>query len=96
STYRRPNPSRYLASFAPFFLEYQETEYIQELIQHQMNSFFERYILTYDTVLEVPIHFVGSIAWHFKPFVEKALQKHNLKIGTFLLDPMEGLIKFHN
>lgn len=96
STYRRPNPSRYLASFAPFLLGHQENSYVRQLIENQMAIFLERYVIAYEHVFEIPIHFVGSIAWHFKSFVEVALQKYNLKTGIFLSDPMEGLIKFHS
>ncbi len=95
ATYRRPAPSRFLASFAPFLQMHSDEPYLQKLIDDQFCTFLEKYVLGYADAQKIPIHFVGSIAWHFKPFVEAALQKYNLTTGTFLSDPMEGLIKFH-
>lgn len=95
STYRRPAPSRYLASFAPFLLEHIKENYVLQLLEKQISTFLKRYVLAYEGCHQVPIHFTGSIAWHFKPFVEKALQQLDLQKGTFLPEPMPGLVKYH-
>ncbi len=95
STYRRPAPSRYLASFAPFLLENIKEDYVLQLVENQISIFLKRYILVYEGAREIPVHFTGSIAWHFKPFVEKALQQLDLQRGTFLPEPMPGLVNYH-
>lgn len=95
STYRRPAPSRYLASFAPFLLENIEEDYIHNLVKKQFVAFLKKYILTYDHVREIPVHFTGSIAWYFRSYVELALDQFHLQKGIFLPEPMEGLVQFH-
>ncbi len=95
ATYRQPAPSRYLAKFAAFMLKNQQDTLIHQIIQQQFELFIRRYILPYPQSGSLPIHFIGSIAWHFRPFIETILKKTGLRAGNFLNEPMEGLLNYH-
>lgn len=95
ATYRQPAPSRYLAKFATFMLQNQADTLIRQIIQQQFELFIRKYILAYPQAKNLPIHFIGSIAWHFRPFIEAILKKTALLAGNFLNEPMEGLLAYH-
>ncbi|MCK7533313.1 MAG: hypothetical protein MZV63_20920 [Marinilabiliales bacterium] len=43
-----------------------------------------------------PVHFTGSIAYHFRPFLEgTACSGTACKPGYFTLTPMENLVQYH-
>ncbi|MDZ4679712.1 MAG: hypothetical protein SGI94_04680 [Saprospiraceae bacterium] len=95
AVYRKPGPNRYLASFAPFVLQWLEHPYIAALAAQQFQAFFEKSVLKFSVDKSVPVHFTGSVATHFETLIRKTAQKMGLKAGSFLTDPIEGLAAFH-
>lgn len=96
AVYRKEAPNRYLAGYAPFLLEHIEDTTIRRIVDNQFNSFLLRYIVNYPNSDSLPVHFLGSVAWHFQGVMRECLQQNNLKAGNFLIDPMEGLVRFHS
>ena len=93
--YKEPNPNAYLATFAKFLIKHKDTEFCKKFIDREMESFVENYIKQFDNCTEVPVHFIGSIAFYLKDELEKVLNKHNIKIGNVLRRPIDGLIAYH-
>jgi len=60
-----------------------------------MEDFVENYIKQFDNYQEVPIHFIGSIAFYLKDELEVVLKNHGMKIGNVLRRPIDGLIQYH-
>ena len=60
-----------------------------------MQDFVDFYITQYENCREVPIHFIGSIAFYLKDELEVVLAQNNLKIGNVLRRPIDGLIQYH-
>ena len=56
----------------------------------------KNYIKQYENCKEVPIHFVGSIAFYLKEELEMVLSKHGIKVGNVLRRPIDGLIAYHS
>jgi hypothetical protein len=52
-------------------------------------------VLSYPEARKYPINFTGSIAYHFRPFLEELLLTYRLRPGIFTLTPMENLVKYH-
>ena len=48
-----------------------------------------------DNHKEIPVHFVGSIAFYLKDELEVVLNKHGIKLGNVLRRPIDGLIAYH-
>ena len=95
SLYKEPNPNAYLATFAKFLIKHKETEFCKKLIQEEMESFVENYIKQFENYQEVPVHFIGSIAFYLKEELEVVLNNHNIKLGNVLRRPIDGLIEYH-
>lgn len=93
--YKEPNPNAYLATFAKFLIQHKDEVFCQKIIFAAMEDFVENYIKQYDNAKEVPIHFIGSIAFYLKEELEIVLKKHHLNLGNVLRRPIDGLIQYH-
>lgn len=93
--YRKPYPSRYLAGFVPFLVQYKEHQYIANLVNESFDLFITRHVKTLYNYADFPCHFVGSVAFMFEPELKKKLQQHGLKMGEIMNKPIDGLIRYH-
>ena len=93
--YKQPNPNTYLAKFARFLIENKDSDYGKSLIKRGFDLFIERQILQFSDATEVPIHFVGSISFYLKDQLIECLKNYNLKSGTIIRKPIDGLLKYH-
>ena len=93
--YKRPNPNRYLASFAKFMFEFKEDKYIKKIIKRGFNEFFKYRILPFGKTTDTPIYFIGSIAFYFSEILEKVAKKNHLSIAGILQRPIDNLLDFH-
>lgn len=92
--YREPLPNRYLANFTKFLAKHIHHTDIQNLIIDEFERFFKRNIRVYKRP-DLPVNFVGSIAWFFKSQLEEAACNSGFRIGCVLRSPMEGLLRYH-
>jgi glucosamine kinase len=95
NVYMKPFPNRFLGQFAKFISANIEIPSLREIIISCFEDFIIRNILQYPESKVLPVHFTGSIAYHFSSFLEELLVKKNLKPGVITLSPMENLIKYH-
>ena len=93
--YKEPNPNAYMATFAKFLILHKDEEYCQKLVRKDIQVFVENYITQYENCKEVPIHFIGSIAFYLKEELKEVLESNGLSIGNVLRRPIDGLIEFH-
>lgn len=93
--YKEPNPNAYLATFAEFLIKNKNEEICQKFIREEMTAFVENYITQFENCKEVPVHFVGSIAFYLKDELESILKEYGITIGNVLRRPIDGLIEFH-
>lgn len=94
SVYKRPFPNRFLASFSPFILRHIENEEIKSMVTESFRSFFRRNVAQYDRS-DLPVHFVGSVAYYYESLLREAAEKEGFQVGKILKSPMEGLISYH-
>ena len=93
--YKEPNPNAYLATFAKFLIKHKDTEFCKKYIYSEMEDFVENYIKQFENYKEIPVHFVGSIAFYLVDELTEVLNKHHIKIGNVLRRPIDGLIAYH-
>ena len=93
--YKESNPNAYLATFAKFLIQHKDTEFCKKIIFKGMKSFVKNYIKQYDNCKEVPVHFVGSIAFYLKEELQVTFDKYGLQLGNVLRRPIDGLIAYH-
>jgi N-acetylglucosamine kinase-like BadF-type ATPase len=91
--YQSSTPNKYLADFARFLFENEEHPFIQDILQEGMDVFVEDHVLRYAEELKtVQLHFVGSIAFHGKKYIDIALSKKGLKASRFIRRPIDNLV----
>ena len=93
--YKEPNPNAYLATFAKFLIKHKDTDFCKKYIVAEMEDFVENYIKRFDNYKEVPVHFIGSIAFYLKEELQIVMDKHGIKLGNVLRRPIDGLIQYH-
>ncbi|MAS29205.1 MAG: N-acetylglucosamine kinase [Flavobacteriaceae bacterium] len=93
--YRKDNPPGYLASFAKFLVQNRSVKTINEILNRGFQIFIENQIFQYPNAKDVPIHFVGSIAFYLKEELKKTLKDNGLKIGKVIKQPIDGLVSYH-
>jgi len=93
--YGHSNPRQILASYASFIHKLdKETQtdivnkVFEEMITNMIIPVFEKY--------RCKVHFVGSIAFHFQQALRSILKKNDIIAGSFIKDPLDGLIKHHS
>jgi N-acetylglucosamine kinase-like BadF-type ATPase len=92
--YRKPLPNQFLAQFAPFLLNHISEPEIRQLVEDSFTEFIRRNILSYRPG-QLPVHFTGSIAYHFRQNLEKACSPFHLQLGRITDSPLPGLIQYH-
>ncbi len=95
NVYRKPFPNRYMARFTRFLSAHKQEEAVHNLLHNSFVEFFQRNIQQYSQAKELPVHFTGSIAWHFRDILEEAAEHTGFIMGTVSQNPMEGLINYH-
>ncbi|MFA5818537.1 MAG: ATPase [Bacteroidales bacterium] len=95
NVYTKPFPNKFLGQFAEFIASNIDIPELQDIIKSCFDDFIKRNILQYPEAKVFPIHFTGSIAYYFRPFLEDLLTRNNLKSGIITLSPMENLMKYH-
>jgi N-acetylglucosamine kinase-like BadF-type ATPase len=91
--YKSSTPNKYLAEFARFLFENKRHPYISKLITEGINKFIDNHVLQFREELNsVPIHFVGSIAYHSMDFINAALLEKGIRVSSFVKRPIENLI----
>jgi len=93
--YKKDNPNTYLAHFAEFILKNERNAYFNKILTKGIKEFFKNRILPIQESQELPVHFVGSIAYFSQDIITDVARYHMIKLGKFVRRPIEGLIEFH-
>lgn len=93
--YHQLLPNRFLASLAPFLKKYIWEEKVYNMVYKSFQSFFERNVMLYSEYDRYPVHFVGSVAYHFQGVLRDVMQALSIEAGRIEQSPMEGLIRYH-
>ncbi len=93
--YKQAYPNRFLASFSPFIVQNIKDPVICAIVEKSFADFFDLHILPYQEAQNLPISFVGSIAYHFKSIIVGLVEKHNLQLGGIVQKPIDDLVKYH-
>jgi glucosamine kinase len=95
NVYMKPFPNRFLGQFSRFISANIEVPEMQEIIISSFDEFIKRNVAQYPEAKILQVNFTGSIAFHFREFLEIQLIKNNLQPGKITLSPMENLTRYH-
>lgn len=93
--YRRENPNTYLATFSRFLIQYKANPVFQDIIANGLQRFIEHQIFQFDDAHNVPVHFIGSIAYFLEDEIKLAFEKNDLQLGKIVKRPIDELVNFH-
>ncbi|WP_299527403.1 BadF/BadG/BcrA/BcrD ATPase family protein [uncultured Lutibacter sp.] len=93
--YKEENPNAYLAHFAEFILRNERNCYFNKVLHKGMKDFFKNRILPFPESAQLPVHFVGSIAYFAQDIINDVARYHMIKIGNIVRRPIDGLIEYH-
>jgi N-acetylglucosamine kinase-like BadF-type ATPase len=96
SVYTKPAPSRFLASFSNFINDNRNHPYIYNIIAQAFRAFYKYQICCYSTHKQVPVHFVGSVAFYYKDILTTIGLEFGVKTGKFIKAPIDGLVEYHH
>ena len=93
--YKNPFPNRFLAGFAMYVGENIGNPALRNLVKTGFTEFFTRNIRQYPEAANHPVHFTGSIAWHFREILTESAAENGFRVALITQSPMDGLIRFH-
>lgn len=88
-------PSRTLATYTLFAVEWKHHSFVQQLVLGQFGRFLDGQIRQYDAVKSLPIHAVGSVAAGFQDLWRQALQMRGWQVGNIYKSPFPTLLDYH-
>jgi len=91
--YRQEHLNVFLASVMKNVARQENHPYIQKMVKEGLSEFAKISILCHPRYREVPVHFVGSIAYHFRPLLEEVALIHGFKLGNFTKRPVDELTR---
>jgi glucosamine kinase len=95
AVYTKPSPSRFLASFSKFINDHRDHPYIYNLIAQAFREFYKYQVCCYNRHKDIPVHFVGSVAFHYRDILTIIGLEFGIKTGKFIKAPIDGLVEYH-
>jgi glucosamine kinase len=93
--YEGKQPNVYMASFTRFLSQHQSHFFVQRLLYKSIAEFIDRHVRKYNRHTELPVHFIGSVAYHFQEIIKIVLAERHLKVGKFIQKPIDQLVDYH-
>lgn len=93
--YRQPWPNRWMASMAPKVHQHIDHPEVARMVADEFTRFVGRNLVAYGHPGEA-VHFVGSIAYHFRTQLSEALTAHGFTLGRIEQSPLMALVTYHN
>ena len=93
--YRQPLANRFLASLSEFIHRHLDEEpALQTLVRQNFIDFLRLHVAPYGR-RDLPVSFVGSIAWYYQAQLREATDACGCQFGTVMKSPLEGLVDYH-
>jgi len=93
--YKKENPNTYLASFAEFIFTSERNGYFYKIITEGFQEFVENRVLCFPEAQNVPVHFIGSIAYFSEDIIRAAVWPYHLTVGNIVRRPIDGIIDYY-
>ena len=95
SVYNEPHANVYMARFAKVLTSSPDTSYIETMVRDGFRDFFRHNVVCFPGYETMPVHFVGSIAFHFRSILEEVAAEHGCALGTVDRQPIFKLLEWH-
>ncbi|WP_235298280.1 hypothetical protein [Portibacter marinus] len=88
--HRGKKPNTYVASFCSF-LGVSSQDLRNKIARQNLEDFFKDQIGYFKESSQCPLHFSGSISWHFKDIIQDLCTKYGYKLGNIIQNPIDSL-----
>ena len=95
AVHNQKNPNVYLASFMHFAGEHIDHPYFHKMMYDGMAKFADIHICCFANYKEVPVNFVGSVAFHFENVLQEVAKDYQFTVGKIDKRPVEPLATYH-
>ncbi|MCU0352683.1 MAG: N-acetylglucosamine kinase [Cytophagales bacterium] len=95
NAYKKPFPNSYFAAYSRFLSDHLAHPYAQRLIADGFGLFLDRYVRKFTDYARYPVHFTGSIAFHYQDLLRQAIAERQMTMGNIIDNPVEGLVRYH-
>lgn len=92
--YRQPFPNRFLASLSKFIHSHLSDEAVHQLVTNNFRAFFTQHLSPYQRP-DLPVSFVGSIAYYYEAQLREAASDSGFTVGTIIKSPIDAIIAYH-
>jgi N-acetylglucosamine kinase-like BadF-type ATPase len=92
--YRQPLANRFLASLSEFIGNHLDDAGVRAVVIDNFVDFLRYHIQPYNRP-DLPVSFVGSVAWHYQDELREAAERLDFQLGTILKTPLAGLVRYH-
>ena len=91
--YRQPMANRFLASLSPFVSAHLDVAEVSQMVVGCLRDFFRRNVVQYRRP-DLPVGFVGSIAYCYQQQLAEAAAAEGFSVGRVLRSPIDGLVNY--
>lgn len=91
--YKEPQANRFLASLSLFIGKHLDVPEVRQLVVENFREFLRNNVKPYGRP-ELPIGFVGSMAYHYESELREAVEQEELVLGKIMKRPVSSLIRF--
>lgn len=95
NVYKKPMPSRYLASINKFVSENIKDPYVRKVVKNCFINFFQKQVRKYTNSRDYTVNSVGSIGFYYKDILAEVANEEGYKLGKVIKSPIDGLIEYH-
>lgn len=92
--YRQNEGNALLSSLSPAIRKRTHIAKVHQIVMECFRTFLRRNVALYGRQ-DLPVHFVGSIAYHFEDILSQACFIEGYQIGMIMKSPIEGLIEYY-
>ncbi len=85
----------FLATFMRFAHQHKDHPFIKKILYKNFQNLVDSNLSKYDNFTSTPIHFVGSVAFHFQDQLKECLTVNHMHCGKILAKPLHELIEYH-
>lgn len=93
--YHHHMPILYLSSFSKFIHRFLKDPMIYQMVYDAFKKFLELNVMKYTDYKNVPVHFTGSVAFHYEEVLREVGAALDINIKDIVVGPIDGLTQYH-
>ncbi|RSK44941.1 N-acetylglucosamine kinase [Hymenobacter rigui] len=93
--YNQPLPNRFLASFAKFAYDHNNSSYCRQLVVESFQAFFRNLVTHYPNYQDYTFNCIGSVGYNFRDALTQVAHENGMEVGKIIRSPIDDLVSYH-